>query len=145
MELKTLHVERRISGRLDLQLQLSTNPTELQESSRLLQHGAPAPILEAIFLQATQYVSRLRTNLNIGNLALHDLPEKVRFRDCLKPYITDSDVGEAPSRVLRLAKPSSAFIRKVLRAVYGHFEPQEGGGSFEGSHVRIATEADAEG
>lgn len=132
MKLESLRVERRSSGSLDIELQLSTNPNELQENYRLLKNGGPAPALEAIAAEATSYVDRVRTNLNVGNLALQGLPEKVRFRDELKPHITDADVEEALSSVLRLAKPSNAFIGKVLRAVFDHFEPQEGGGRREG-------------
>ena len=126
MELKTLRVNRSKSGSLDLELQLSTNPTEIQENSRLLQNGGPTPTLDAVFAQANRYVSRIRTNLNVGNPALQGLPENVTFRDCLKPHITDADVEEALSSSLRLAKPSSAFIRKVLRSVREHFDVQEG-------------------
>ncbi len=125
MKLETLRVERRKSGRLDIQLQLSTNPTELQENFRLLKNGVPVPALEAIFEEANRYVSRIRINLNVGNPALYGLPESVTFRDCLKPNITDSDVEEALSRVLRPAKPPKAFTRKVLLGASERFESQK--------------------
>lgn len=145
MKLKTLRVERRENGSLEVQLQLSTNPNELKENSRLLKHAGPAPALEAISGEASSYVDRVRTNLNVGNLALQGLPQKVTFRDELKPHITDTDVEEALSNLLRLAEPSNGFIRKVLRAVFEHYQVQEGGGKREGSHLRIATKADAKG
>ncbi len=144
MKLKTLRVKRRKTGSLDIQLQLSTNPTELQENSKLLKYGGPAPILDTVFAEANRCVSRIRTNLNVGNPVLEGVPEKVMFRDCVKPHISDAHVEEVLSRVLRPAKPSSVLTRKILRAVKHHFERRKGGGTCEASDFTISTEADAE-
>ncbi len=126
MELKSLRVERRKDRTLGIHLELSTNHNELQENFRLVKTGGAAPIFDATFAEANRYVGRIRINLNVGNPALQGLSENVTFSDCLKPRITDADVEEALSSSLRLAKPSSAFIRKVLRSVREHFDVQGG-------------------
>jgi len=87
----------------------------------------------AIFGQAEQYVRKLRTNLNVGNVPLQGLPGNVSFRDRLKRPITDSEiVAQAPlkSPLKELRKQRKVRQRDVANLAdvsQGHLSEVETG------------------
>jgi len=126
MTIKEIHIRRCVSGGFSVEISLSMPDDRLCTASALLKKSLADVCLDPAFQQAVRYTHQIRKNLRDDVSPLSNLPKNVYFTDALG--LTVADVRRTLSSVMRFARPSAAFSKEVLSAVYRHFDETWGGG-----------------